>query len=80
MERRTVFMYGAVPDEIGHLDRWESEIETNVDKLAAIRMPLYRFPQLFLDFLKMSVVLTLAYFVIMGKAEMGDVVSASIAF
>ena len=43
-------------------------------------MPLYRFPQFFLDFLKMSVVLTLSYFVITGRAQMGDVVSASIAF
>lgn len=73
-------MYGAVRDEIGHLARWESEIESNVDSLAMIRMPLYRFPQLFLDFLKMSVVLTLSYFVISGKAQLGDIVSASIAF
>lgn len=80
MERRTVFMYGAVADELEHLNRWESDIEKNVDKLATIRMPLYRFPQFFLDFLKMTVVLTLAYFVITGKAKMGDVVSASIAF
>ena len=57
-------MYGAVSDELAHLDRWEADIQENVDALAKIRMPLYRFPQFFLDFMKMSVVLTLAYFVI----------------
>lgn len=80
MERRTVFMYGAVTDELGHLARWETDIQKNVDELANIRMPLYRFPQFFLDFLKMAVVLTLAYFVVSGRAQMGDLVSASIAF
>lgn len=80
MERRTVFMYGAVADEKASLDRWESDIEVNVDRLANIRMPLYRFPQFFLDAIKMTVVLTLAYFVVTGRAKMGDLVSASIAF
>lgn len=80
MERRTVFMYDAVADEKANLDRWESDIQVNVDRLANIRMPLYRFPQFFLDAIKMTVVLTLAYFVVTGRANMGDLVSASIAF
>lgn len=80
MERRTVFMYDAVDDELESLNRWEGDIQKNVDALAAIRVPLYRFPQFFLDVIKMSVVLTLAYFVSVGQATMGDLVSSSIAF
>lgn len=80
MERRTVFMYGAADDEASRLSDWESRISENVDALANIRMPLYRFPQLFLDAIRIAVVLTLAYFISRGEAEMGDLVSASIAF
>lgn len=80
MERRTVFMYGAVGDELSNLSKWEGRIEENGDALATIRVPLYRFPQFFLDAVRISVILVLAHFVAKGEAEIGSVVSASVAF
>lgn len=80
MERRTVFMYGAVDQEIQHLANIDSNIVEVTDNLARIRVPLYRIPQHFLEIIRMTVVLTLAYLSLQGSAKIGDVVAASVAF
>lgn len=80
MERKIVLMYNAIDYEKKQLALKEDQIQGNVDRLALIRVPLYRVPAFLLDTIRLLVILFFAYQITRGQASVGDIVASSLAF
>lgn len=76
MEKRTIVFHNAFEYEQEHLEKIQNDFVRKVDQAMKIAMPVYRFPQAFLNIIRAVVACFFAYEVLRNNASLVELVTS----